>query len=145
MPARGSRKFAQDKFHPKNAKKYVGSGVPTYRSSWELHFMMFCDNNANIVEWASEPLRIPYRNPITGKQSVYVPDFLVRYKDRNNKVTTELVEIKPYKQSVIEGKQNANARATVAVNMAKWEQARRWAGKRGIRFRVITEKEIFRK
>lgn len=116
-----------------------------YRSSWELHFMMFCDNNENIVEWASEPLRIPYRNPWSGKQSTYVPDFLVRYRDRTNKVITELVEIKPYKQSVIEGKQNANTRATVAINHAKWEQARRWCVKQGIKFRVITEKEIFRK
>ena len=137
-------RFAKDKFHPRNKKKYVGTGIPTYRSSWELHFMRFCDENNNILEWASEPMRIPYRNPITGKQTVYVPDFLIRYRDKTNRVITELIEIKPYKQSIIEGKANANMRATVAVNHAKWEMARRWAKKHGVGFRIITERDMFR-
>lgn len=141
---RGGPKWAKDKFHPKNPSKYVGNGVPTYRSSWELSFMNFCDNNPNVLEWASEPMRIPYRHPLTGKQTVYVPDFLIRYRERNNKIKTELIEIKPYKQSVIEGRMNANARATVAINQAKWEMARAWCKRQGITFRVITEKDMFR-
>lgn len=143
MPRRP--RFAQDKFQPRNPQKYVGVGTPTYRSSWELHFMRFCDENKNILEWASEPMRIPYRHPLTGKQTIYIPDFLIRYRDKTDRIITELIEIKPLKQSVIEGKANANMRATVAINHAKWEQARRWAARHKIGFRILTEKDIFRK
>jgi hypothetical protein len=45
-----------------------------------MTFMMFLDSNDNIVQWASESITIPYRNPITGKQSMYVPDFFVTYR-----------------------------------------------------------------
>ena len=50
----------------------MGSKTPLYRSSWEMKFMMFCDNNPAIQEWASEPVKIPYRDPLTGKQTVYL-------------------------------------------------------------------------
>lgn len=143
MPRRGSRKFAQGKYTPQNPKKYVGKGTPTYRSSWELHFMRFCDNNENILEWASEPLQIPYRNPLTGRQTIYVPDFLIRYRDKHNRVVTELIEIKPSDQTMLTEKSNAKMRATVALNHAKWEMAYRWCQKQGIKFRIMTEKDMF--
>lgn len=145
MPRRRKPKWAKDKYQIRNPQKYVGKGTPTYRSSWELHFMRFCDNNDHILEWASEPMQIPYRNPVTGKQTVYVPDFLIRYRTANNTIKTELIEIKPHGQSALKEGQNAQTRATVAINMAKWEQARRWAKRHGISFRVITEKDMFRK
>ncbi len=31
--------------------------------------MTFCDNNPNVIQWASEPFMIPYRNPFTGKNN----------------------------------------------------------------------------
>lgn len=75
-------KWAQGKFKLSNPAKYVGNKTPTYRSSWEFQFMQFCDNNPSIVEWASEAIKIPYRNPITGKNTIYVPDFLIVYVDK---------------------------------------------------------------
>lgn len=136
-------KFAQGIYTVKNKEKYVGKGLPRYRSSWELTFMMFLDNNDNILQWASESISIPYRNPITGKQSIYVPDFLITYRNRNNQMVAEVIEIKPKKQSVIESKMKANERAVVAVNYAKWDQAVKWCKKQGLLFRVITEDDIF--
>ena len=99
----------------------------------------------SVVKWASESVRIPYKHPLTGKQSHYVPDFLVQYEDKRGKLVTELVEIKPKKQSIIESK-NANraTRETVAINHAKWDQAMRWCKANGITFRVVTEDDIFR-
>ena len=44
--------------------------------------MRFCDNNPNITSWGSECVRIPYRNPFTGKDTFYVPDFLVTYQTK---------------------------------------------------------------
>ena len=67
-----SNNYSQGKFQVKNPEKYVGKGVPTFRSSWEHVFMSFCDNNPNILKWASESIKIPYRNPLTGKQTIYV-------------------------------------------------------------------------
>jgi hypothetical protein len=136
-------KFAQGPFVVKNAHKYVGRGVPRYRSSWEWAFMQFCDNNENVLQWASEPIRIPYQNPLTGKATTYVPDFIVTYRGPNNTMIAELIEIKPSKQSQLTEKMNPRDRAIVAVNHFKWEAAQRWCKANGLRFRVITEDQIF--
>jgi len=137
-------KFAQGSYVIKNKAKYVGKGTPRYRSGWELAFMRFLDNNDSILQWASESISIPYRNPITGKQSIYVPDFLITYRNRNNQMVAEVIEIKPKKQSVVESKMKANERAVVAVNYAKWDSATKWCKKQGLLFRVITEDDMFR-
>lgn len=137
-------KFAQGSYQIVNADKYVGKGTPRYRSGWEHAFMRFCDSNEHILQWASESISIPYRNPITGKQSIYIPDFLITYRTRANQVVAELIEIKPKKQSIVESKASARDRAIVAVNYAKWASAQKWCQKNGLTFRVITEDDIFR-
>ena len=49
------------KFHPTNRKKYKGDiDNIIYRSLWERKFMVYCDENDDIVEWGSEELVIPY-------------------------------------------------------------------------------------
>lgn len=137
-------KFAQGAYKVKNPSKYVGKGVPRYRSGWELSFMQFLDNNDNVMQWASESIQIPYRNPVTGKQSIYVPDFLITYRTRDNTLMAEVIEIKPKKQSVIESKMSAKERMVVAINYAKWDQATKWCKRNGLKFRVITEDDMFR-
>lgn len=136
-------RFAQGVYKPLNADKYVGKREPRYRSGWELAFMRFCDNNAHILQWASESISIPYRHPLSGKMTMYVPDFLIMYANKNGQKIAELIEIKPRKQSVIEGKMSANDRAIVAVNYAKWDAATKWARRNGMTFRVINENDIF--
>ena len=137
------KKFAQGQYVVKNKQKYVGLGNPKFRSSWEFAFMNFCDNNEHILQWASESIQIPYRNPITGRQTIYVPDFFITYRGRDNTVRAELIEIKPKKQSVIESKASARDRAVVAINYAKWDAASKWARRNGVVFRVITEDMMF--
>jgi hypothetical protein len=137
-------KFAQGAYTIKNPEKYAGKKTPRYRSGWEHAFMRFCDTNDHIVMWASESINIPYRNPLTGKQTIYVPDFLIQYRNKRNQVVTELIEIKPKKQSVVESKSSANERAVVAVNYAKWAAAQAFCKRQGITFRVLTEEDIFR-
>jgi len=138
-----SNKFRQGIYTPINVDKYVGNGTIRYRSGWELTFMMFLDNNSNILQWASESVSIPYRHPLTGKQSMYIPDFLVTYRGQNNTMVGELIEIKPKKQSLIESKMSTRDRAIVAVNYAKWHQATKWAQRNGLTFRVINEDQIY--
>jgi len=139
-----SLKFAQGVYEVKNPEKYVGLGNPRYRSSWELAVMKMLDENDGIQNWASESVKIPYRDPLTGKQTVYVPDFLVVYIDKAKKKHAELWEIKPRNQTTLEsvGKNPYNQGQYVR-NMAKWEVARIWCKKNGLQFRVITEDQIF--
>jgi len=136
-------KFATGKFTIKNRNKYVGRRDPTYRSSWEFTFMMFCDNNPNILQWASEPFMIPYRNPFTGKRTVYVPDFMIVYVDRNQKQHAEVIEVKPTREARVESARSTRDKASLALNIAKWEAAHDWCRQQGIRFRVVTEQDIF--
>lgn len=80
----------------KNPNKYVGDlDKITYRSMWERNVMRWCDESADVVEWASEEIAIPYINPLNGKRARYYPDFYMKMKDGSLKV----VEIKPKKQT----------------------------------------------
>lgn len=138
------KNFASGIYTPQNPQKYVGNHKPKFRSGWELTFMKFCDNNDNIIAWASEAIKVPYKNPFTGKQTVYVPDFFVMYQDKHGNKRAEIVEIKPKKQSIIESKvASAKDRATVALNYAKWQAASVYCKRAGLTFRVITEDDIF--
>ena len=137
-------KFAQGKFNLKNPDKYIGKRTPTYRSSWEWAVMNMCDNNPAIAKWASEAVKIPYRCPLTGKQTIYVPDFFVNYVDKNGKQHAEVWEVKPASQAIRERVgRNALNQAAYVKNMAKWEAARAWCKQNGITFRVISENDIF--
>lgn len=137
-------RFAQGKFTPKFPEKYIGTKSPTYRSSWEFYFMKFCDEHPSVAKWASESIRIPYRNPLTGKHTIYVPDFFIAYADKGGKQRVELIEVKPANQTHREklGRSRVN-QASWIVNQAKWEAANAYCKQKGIRFRVITENDIF--
>ncbi len=136
-------KYAQGKYQIQNPSKYVGNKTPTYRSSWEFAFMQFCDNNPNVLNWASEAVHINYRNPLTGKSTIYVPDFLITYQDAGGRQHAELVEVKPRKETTLEGAKNIRDQAAAILNMAKWEAARAWCKAHGLTFRVVTEDMIF--
>ena len=137
-------KYAQGKYTLKNPEKYVGGRNPTYRSSWEFAFMRFCDEHPSVSKWASEAVKIPYRNPFTGKHTIYVPDFFIVYADKRSKQHVELIEVKPANQAIREkvGRSKIN-QAHFIVNQAKWEAARAYCKQKGIFFRVISENDIF--
>ena len=139
-----SLKFSQGAYNIKNPEKYIGQGTPRYRSSWEFTFMAFCDNNPSIQQWASESLKIPYRDPLTGKHTIYVPDFLISYVDKNMKKHVEVIEIKPANQTLAEkvGKNPYN-QAQFVKNQAKWAAAAAWCQNQGIKFRIVNESNIF--
>ncbi len=137
-------KFAQGKFQLKNPEKYIGNRAPTYRSSWEWAVMQMFDNNPAIQQWASEAIKVPYRDPLTGKHTIYVPDFFVNYVDKNGKQHAEIWEVKPASQAVREkvGRNKLN-QAHYIKNMAKWEAARAYCKQQGLFFRVVSENDIF--
>ena len=137
-------KYANGKYTVKNPEKYMGKKLPTYRSSWEFAFMNFCDNNPAVLNWTSESVKIPYYNPVSGKNTIYVPDFLIVYVDANQKQHTEVVEVKPSTETTMESARSYRDKLSVAINMAKWAAADAWARANGMRFRVITEYDIFK-
>jgi hypothetical protein len=108
--------------------------------------MNFCDTNPSILKWASEAVQLPYRDPLTGKQTIYVPDFFIQYANKHGQVLTELVEIKPASQQILErvGKNKYN-QAQFIKNQAKWQAANAWCKQQGITFRVINENDMFNK
>lgn len=132
-------------FLPKNTHKLLSNKRITYRSSWELQFMRFLDSNPNIIHWASEheKVRIPYLNPLKNRYTVYVPDFIIVYKDRHGTKKIEMIEIKPAAETFLQEAKSQKHKAALAVNMAKWKAAHEWASRNGMRFRVLTEYQLF--
>jgi hypothetical protein len=139
-----SLKFTQGVYKVKNPEKYVGLGSPRYRSSWELSVMRMCDENDAIHQWASESIKIPYRDPLSGKPTIYVPDFLVIFQDNKKQKRAEVWEIKPANQTLKErvGK-NVYNQAQYVRNMVKWQAAKAFCAQNGLKFRIITEHDLY--
>jgi hypothetical protein len=136
-------KFANGFYQITNPDKYVGKKVPHFRSSWEHTFMRFCDENPAVLQWASEAIHIPYRNPFTNKNTIYVPDFMIMYVNKNGEKFGELIEIKPSTQTTLESARSPRDQAAAVLNMHKWQAAQAWCSQNGLRFRVVTENDIF--
>jgi hypothetical protein len=137
-------KYANGFFQLKNPEKYVGKKQPHYRSSWEHTVMRMCDNNPSILQWANEAIHINYRNPFTGKNTIYVPDFFVTFIDASSKTHAEIWEIKPSKETSLQEAGNSKrAQAAAILNMAKWQAANAYCRANGINFRIITERDLF--
>lgn len=138
-------KWHQDVFNPKNPSKYVGTFPIVYRSAWELTFMNVCDQHPSILQWASESIQIPYQHPATGKFHRYIPDFLILYQDKNGKRHGELIEIKPASQAILERAKSKSDKAAFKINEAKWAAAEKFCAEKGLKFRVMTEYDLYRK
>ena len=136
-------KYSQGKFLPKYPAKLIGNASPTYRSSWELSVMNFLDTHPNVMQWGSECISIPYVNPFTGRQTIYVPDFLIKYQDKTGLQRVEMIEVKPRKETFMEAAKSKRDKAFVALNTAKWMAALKFCNANGIKFRVLNEDQIF--
>jgi len=137
------------KFKPKNYKKYKGD--PTniiYRSLWERRFMVYCDNNPNIIEWGSEEVIIPYKSPLDKKVHRYFPDFYIKYVDNKGQSRRVIIEVKPKKQlkPPPEPKRRTqrwmNEVATYMINQAKFKAAGEYCKDRRYEFRILTEDHL---
>ena len=137
------------KYYPSYPRKYKGD--PTniiYRSLWERKFMVYCDKNDNILEWASEEIAIPYRSPVDNRVHRYFPDFYMKVKERGGKVKRYMIEVKPAKQTKPPVKPKRQTKGYIreayeyAKNQAKWKMAREFCADRQWEFKVVTEKEL---
>lgn len=131
-------------YSPINPDKYIGTYPIRWRSTWELTICRMCDIHDSIYQWASESIKIPYYNPLTKRNTVYVPDFMVEFEDKNKKRRIEVWEIKPKKETFLTEARSERDKVALAINTIKWKAAQEWCNARGAVFRVINESSIFR-
>jgi NAD-dependent dihydropyrimidine dehydrogenase PreA subunit len=139
-----AKKYYQGTFVPQNPQKMIGNIAPTFRSSWENHVMQFLDTHPSVIQWGSEAIKIPYKNPLTGKNTVYIPDFIIVYQDKSGNKRSEIVEVKPKKETIMEAAKTKRDKAFVVLNAAKWAACIAFCNRHGLTFRVMNEDSIFR-
>ena len=82
-------------------------------------------------------------HPFKARVAQYYPDALVVFKDKYGNLRKELIEIKPYKETVLTPKASEQDKQALVVNTAKWKAAASFAEQNGLTFRVLTEKSMF--
>lgn len=137
------------RFLPTNPHKYVGDHKNIiYRSSWECRFMHKFDISDWVISWASEELVIPYISPVDGRWHRYFVDFVIKVKDKDGKLKTWMIEVKPKKQTKAPEvkkritKQYITEVTTWGVNQAKWKAATEYCLDRGWEFVIFTEDHL---
>ena len=139
------RKSYKGIYHPKKPEKYVGDVTKiVYRSLLERKFMLQCDSNPDIINWASEELAIRYYNPIDKRYHRYFPDFIVK----TSKGTKIIIEIKPSRQCKPPKPPKKKSRSFLRdsfeyiKNQAKWKAALAYCEANNAEFKLITEKDL---
>ena len=139
----------KSRYKPSNPQKYQGNpNNIIWRSSWERKFCQWCDKNKSIVSWASEEFSIPYLSPKDNRVHKYFPDYLIKVKEKNNRIKSYVVEVKPKKQTLPPKKRKNITKSyiyecqTYAVNQAKWAAASEFCKDNRIEFKIITEDDL---
>lgn len=136
-------RFHQGIYKPKNPNKYIGNTPPIFRSSIELKFFKFCDDNTNVISWSSENIIIPYFDSVTNKWRKYYVDNFVKIQEGNNikKYLIELKDIKATKKPESKrGKKKANLlfeEATYKTNLCKWNFAKKFCKDHNMEFLLL--------
>ena len=154
LTPRKDSQYKQGYYKLVNPEKYLGDPQKIiFRSSWEKRFATYCDHHSRILLWSSEPMQIPYLNPLDGVVKPYNVDFYVRVQTENG-YKEYIVEVKPSRQlqqpqyptgRITEKKMTSytNAMKSYLVNIAKFKAAKDYALTRGWEFIVVTENFIF--
>lgn len=143
-------KYHQGKYKLKFPEKYEGDITNVvYRSSWELKFLIWCENTSNVIKFSSEELVIPYRCGTDNQIHRYFIDFKLKIRQRDDSIKIYIVEIKPMAQTMAPkypGKRTKRyiTEAMIFVkNQSKWKAASEYAKDRNWIFKIITEKDLF--
>lgn len=104
--------------------------------------MSWCDRNTSVKKWNSEGVVIPYFDPVKRKRRRYFVDFLIQVEDVNGNEKTYLIEVKPRRETMPPRRKNLREERTFLTNSAKWKAAQKWCDKKGIQFRIMTERDL---
>lgn len=138
-----ARKYRKYPYEPMNPEKFSGPIPIIFRSSWELEFGEHCDKLPSVLSWGYESVAIPYKDPITGKQKTYTPDFFVEIAQQGGFSKHFIFEIKPMKEQLDEHARSRADAALIARNNAKWAAATRWGDRHSMEFQVLNENNLF--
>ena len=139
------RKSYKGLYRPTNPKKYVGNtNQIVYRSLLERRFMRYCDLNQDIMYWASEELPVRYYSPLDKKWHRYFPDFVVKTINNEKfmieiKLSRQAIKPKPPKKKT---KSYMRESFEYIKNQAKWSAAKVYCEDNGMKFKIITEKDL---
>lgn len=147
IPVETESNWKQGWYNPNHPEKYVGEiNHIRYMSSWELQVHKFLDDNPNIIQWSSETIKIPYIKPTDKRVHYYYPDYWIKYKNRKGQIVEKIVELKPSKYLKPSKAKNRRQRlyedTQYAINLCKWQAAKKVCDKYGIPFQIITEKDL---
>jgi hypothetical protein len=136
--------MAKGRFVPKHPEKYLGNpNNIIFRSSWELSCCKFFDSSNAVTRWASEEIAIPYVSPLDARIHRYFPDFIAKITDSSGTTDTWLIEVKPLHQTDMKYAKNVQQKMEVAKNEAKWKAATNFAALNNMKFKVLTELDIY--
>jgi hypothetical protein len=149
-------KYNQGKYNPINPNKYIGNPLDiVYRSSWELAFCKYLDQNEKVIKWGCEQPIITYSDT-KGSVHRYYPDYYYQICKNGNPLnfTQVIAEIKPaselnppIKPLNETGKALENyeyAVRTYIKNKIKFSAAVDFADKNGMEFVIITEDRLIK-
>lgn len=137
-------RYSTYSYTPINPEKYRGENIPIImKSSWELEFAKHCDLLPTVLSWSYETRQIPYRDPLTNKQKIYIPDFFVEVAREGGHSQHYVFEIKPMHEQLDEYARNQKDAALIARNNAKWAAASEWCDRHSAEFAVLNERDIF--
>ena len=143
-------------------KRVKVAAVQLFSRMGELEYNRFLDNNTSILEWSSEEIAIPYIKPTTQRIHRYFPDYWVKYRNKAGKIIQEIIEVKPAKEAynaifliehdfrVMPPSKSKNPKTrtyeqlTTLINAAKWKAALDFCHKYSMKFRVVTEHQLFK-
>lgn len=140
-----NNKYYQGYYTLKNPKKYVGDpNNVIYRSGLEKRYYKYLDENPDITKFSSEELVVPYVSPKDGKIHRYYIDSVVETINGERFA----IEIKPASQTQEPKKPSrqtqsyVNKKIEYEVNKAKWAAATKFCKAQGMKFVILTERNL---
>lgn len=121
----GKAKYVQGDFYSKKNDEQF-----PYKSSYELAFLHQIETNPEVLSYIYEPFEL-YYNDYTGKRRIYIPDFMVLYKDGSIQIS----EIKP-KIMLQDFDVQSKARSCREYLIENYKDIK-------INYKFITEKDLF--
>lgn len=133
-----NNKYHQGYLNPNKYKKCKIKNEPIiFRSSLEMKFIQYVENQSSITGWVSESLAIPYYSRLKKGMANYYPDFIIENADGHQTI----VEVKPYAQTKKPRPQDSVwLKEQWIKNCDKWKACMNFAKEHNMKFILVTER-----